>query len=300
MNKEIMANALATEGRGVKVFFAEFVNVDYLFGYIGRIIYGESGLQNIYILENSFWGKMLFINNHLQFTSRDEFIYHEALVHIPIQATPEFSVKKVLICGGGDYGASREVLKYPQIEEVYIVDIDPKIPKLIEEYFPEMLPENPKDSRLKLIVADAFERAKKFLEEGKIFDLVIIDSTDPDIGEITQELSHALFSEEFHNILKIICPKGVIVQQCGTPFTMKNILQETYKLYTKVYPKEEIFCYRAGVPSFGGDTAYIMRCPLVNPQIPKWKELEETKYYTHEIHRASFILPKFWKEALER
>jgi spermidine synthase len=301
MVKEIMADALFTEDKGVRVFFAEFVNVDYVFGYIGRIIYGKSDLQNIYVLENKFWGRMLFINNNLQFTSRDEFIYHEALVHIPVQGSPENSIKKVLICGGGDYGAARELLKYPEIEEVIIVDIDPHIPKIVEKYFPELLPENPKDPRLKLIVADAYEMVKKYKDEGKIFDLVIIDSTDPDISEkgITQELSHALFGIDFHQMVYEICPKGIVVQQCGTPFTMKNILIETYKIFKKVYPEKEIYCYRANIPSFGGDNAYLMRSPYANPEIPKWKEIPNTYYYTHEVHKASFGLPKFWREVLK-
>lgn len=294
-----MSPALATEGRGVKVLFAEFVNEDYLFGYISRIIYGGSGLQNIYILENKFWGRMFFINNNLQFTSRDEFVYHEALVHIPMQAAPEGFIKKVLICGGGDYGAAREILKYPYVEEVIIVDIDPKVPKLVEEYFPELLPQDPKDKRLTLITEDAYVVVDKYVKENKKFELVIIDSTDPDIGETTQELSHALFGVDFHKKLKIICPQGIVVQQCGTPFTMKNILTGVYRIYKEVYPEEEIYVYRANVPSFGSDNAFIMRCPFKNPENPKGIEPDDTKYYNFEVHRASFALPKFWKEALE-
>ncbi len=301
MVKEIMADILVTDEKGIKVLFAEFIHNDYLFAYIGRIIYSKSGMQNVCVLENSFWGRMLFINNTLQFALRDEFIYHEALVHIPVQASPENSIKRVLICGGGDYGASRELLKYPEIEEVIIVDIDPQIPKIVGEYFPELLPENPKDPRLKLIVEDAYEMVKKYKETGEVFDLVIIDSTDPDVTEtgVTQELCHALFREDFHQMLLKICPNGIIVQQCGTPFTMKNILVETYKIFKKVYPENEIYCYRANIPSFGGDNAYLMRCPYPNPEIPKWKEIPNTYYYSHEVHKASFGLPKFWREVLK-
>lgn len=300
MKKEIMSKALPSEGKGVKVFFAEFINEDYVFGYISRLIYGESGLQNIYILENKFWGRLLFINNNLQFTSRDEFIYHEALVHIPMQSAPEGWIKKVLICGGGDFGAAREVLKYPYVEEVIIVDIDPKIPQLVREYFPELLPENPNDPRLTLITEDAYVVVDQYVREGKTFDLVIIDSTDPDIGEESQiqELSHALFGIDFHQKLLKICPRGIVVQQCGTPFTMVNILLGVYKIYKEVYPPAEIYIYRANVPSFGSDNAFIMRCPFKDPQKPKGKELANTYYYNFQVHEASFALPNFWKEAL--
>ncbi len=301
MKKEIMANELPTGAKGVTLLFGEFANRDYLYTYIGTIVYVESGLQNLFVMDNAFWGKMLFINNTLQFTERDEFIYHEALVHIPVQSAPEGSIKRVLICGGGDYGASRELLKYSQIEEVVIVDIDPNIPRIVKKFFPDLLPKNPDDPRLKVVVADAFEMVKKFLKDGKTFDLVVIDTTDPDISEtgVTVELSHALFSAEFHKMLYELCPKGIIVQQCGTPFTMKNILVETYKIFRQVYPEKEVYCYRANVPSFGGDNAYIMRCPYPDPEEPKWKELEDTYYYSHEVHRASFGLPKFWRRELE-
>jgi spermidine synthase len=300
MSKEIMSSALVAEGKGVKVLFGEFVNQDYLFSYIGKIIYGHSGLQNIYILENNFWGRMLFINNNLQFTSRDEFVYHEALVHIPFQSAPEGFIKRALICGGGDYGCARELLKYPQVEEVVIVDIDPLIPKLVEEYFPELLPLDPKDKRLKLITADAYQVVKEYLSEGKTFEFVIIDSTDPDIGgpDEIQELSHALYGKEFHEMLKKICPEGIIVQQCGTPFTMKDILLGAYKIFTEVYGKDQVYVFRANVPSFGSDNAYIMRCPFKNPRIPKGVPPADVRYYTHDIHTASFALPKFWLEAL--
>ncbi|RKX59853.1 MAG: spermine synthase, partial [Thermodesulfobacteriota bacterium] len=83
------------------------------------------------------------------------------------------------------------------------------------------------------------------------------------------------------------------------PFTMKNLLVETYKIFKEVYKKEEIYCYKAGIPSFGGDNAFIMRCPYPNPEIPKWKEIPNTYYYDHDVHRTSFGIPKFWKEALK-
>ncbi len=301
MPKEIMSSALTSEGKGVKVLFGEFVNQDYLFTYIGRIIYGSSGLQNVYVLEHKFWGKLLFINNNLQFTSRDEFIYHEALVHIPFQSAPEGFIRRALICGGGDFGCARELLKYNQVEEVVIVDIDPAIPKIVEEYFPELLPSDPKDKRLKFITADAYETVATFLKEGKTFDLVVIDSTDPDLGEEEkiQELSHALFGKNFHSMLKKICPEGIIVQQCGTPFTMKNILVKTYKTFQEIYGPKEVYVYRANIPSFGSDNAFLMRCPFKNPELPKGLPPSDVYYYTLQVHQASFALPKFWLEALE-
>ncbi len=291
----IMENSLPTEGQGAKIILGEPVQKGYFYGYEGIVLHEEGGEQAILVLENPFWGRVLFINGTAQFTSRDEFIYHEALIHIPIQAFPEGRVKRVLICGGGDFGAAREALKYPEVEEVLIADIDPRVPEVVKRFFPELLPSNLEDPRLKLLTVDAFKLVRELVDQGQKFDLVVIDSTDPDIStsDFTLELSHSLFSEEFHRLLKALAPQGAIVQQAATPFTMKNILEGSFKIFRKVYPAEEVFCYRASIPSFGGDNAYLLRFPG-DPTCPQKSQVPETKYYTHAVHRASFALPKFW------
>ncbi|MBX6423815.1 spermine synthase [Thermosulfurimonas sp. F29] len=297
----IMENSLPTEGRGAKIILGEPVQRGYFYGYEGIVLHEEGGEQAILVMENAFWGRILFINGTAQFTSRDEFIYHEALVHIPFQAFPEGRVKKVLICGGGDYGAAREVLKYPEVEKVLIADIDPRVPRVVREFFPELLPSNPSDPRLELLTVDAFKLVEDLVKRGEKFDLVIVDSTDPDVSvaDYTIELSHSLFSEDFHRMLLKLAPEGAIVQQAATPFTMKDILEGSYTVFRKVYGKET-HCYRACIPSFGGDNAYLLRFPG-DPREPRRKSVPETHYYTHEVHRASFALPKFWlTEVLEK
>ncbi len=295
----IMADSIPTEAEGVKVLLGEPVHRDFFYLYQGNIIYSEGGAQTIYVMDHAFWGRILFLNGTLQFTTRDEFIYHEALVHIPVQITKPKGIKKVLICGGGDFGAARELLRYRDIEKVIIADIDPKVPEIVRKYFPELVP--PQDPRLDLLITDAFKFVQNLAEKGeKDFDLVIIDSTDPDIpsGEFVLELSHSLFSPEFHQLLKEIAPNGLIVQQAATPFTMKNVLDWTFKTFVQVYGKGEVFCYRADIPSFGGDNAYVLRCPQLDPWSPKREEPAGVKYYTHHVHRASFALPKFWSEVI--
>ncbi|QJA06609.1 spermine synthase [Thermosulfurimonas marina] len=290
----IMEDTLPTEGPGPKILLGEPVQRGYSYLYEGFVIYEEGGEQALMVFENPFWGRVLFINGTAQFTSRDEFIYHEALVHIPAQALPEGRLRRVLICGGGDYGAAREVLKYPEVEEVIIADIDPRVPEVVRRYFPQLLPENPEDPRLKLFTVDAFKLVKEMVERGETFDLIIIDSTDPDVSvtEHTLELSHSLFGEEFHSLLKRLAPEGLIVQQAATPFTMKNILGSSYRVFRKVYGPET-YCYRANIPSFGGDNAFVLRSPL-DPTVRRRKGLPETRYYTPELQAASFVLPRFW------
>ncbi len=295
----IMADSIPTEGEGVRLVIGEPVHRDYFYLYHGNIIHSEGGPQTLYVMDHVFWGRILFLNGTLQFTTRDEFIYHEALVHIPVQTKAWGEIKRVLICGGGDFGAARELLKYPDIEKVIIADIDPRVPEIVKKYFPQLLP--PEDDRLELMITDAYKLVQKMADEGKEkFDLIIIDSTDPDVpsGDFVLELSHSLFSEDFHHLLQRIAPEGLVVQQAATPFTMKNVLEWTYRTFVQVYGQEEVFCYRADIPSFGGDNAYILRCPGLNPREPRRDEPQGCKYYSHEVHRASFALPKFWYEVL--
>ena len=296
----IMADSLPTEGEGLTLLVGEPVQRDFFYLYHGNIIYSEGGPQTLYVMDHVFWGRILFLNGTLQFTTRDEFIYHEALVHVPVQSLEEGAIKRVLICGGGDFGAARELLKYPDIEKIIIADIDPRVPKIVKEYFPSLLPAQD-DPRLELLITDAYQYVQQLVEEGReTFDLIIIDSTDPDIpsGEFVLELSHSLFSDDFHRLLLKLAPQGLVVQQAATPFTMKNVLDWTYRTFVKVYGAEEVFCYRADIPSFGGDNAYILRYPGKDPEIPKRAAIKDVKYYSHAVHKASFALPKFWEEVL--
>jgi spermidine synthase len=293
----IMERAVPTDG-GVRYLIGEFVHEGFYHVYEGKLLHSEKGLQSLLVLEHPFWKRILFINGLVQFTLRDEFIYHEAIVHIPVQAMPEGRIKRVLICGGGDLGAAREVLKYPEVEEVIVADIDPKVTEIVRGFFPELMPPSSHISRLKLIHADAFRLAKEYVSKGETFDLVIVDSTDPDVSsERPVELSHSLFGREFHELLKILAPNGIIVQQAGTPFTMKNILETCLKTFREVYPPQEVFCYRANIPSFGGDSAFVIRSQA-DPKTPKRNSLPDLKYYNHDLHTTSFSLPEFWKEVV--
>ncbi len=295
---KVLERAVPSEGK-VKFLIGEFVHKGFFYIYEGNILHIEKGLQNIMVVEHPFWERILFINGLIQLTLKDEFIYHESLTHIPIQAMPEGRVRRVLICGGGDLGAAREVLKYNEVEEIVIADIDSRITEVVKKFFPEMIKGVLDDPRIKLLHIDAFKVVEDCINKGQTFDLVIIDSTDPDISSgATVELSHSLFGREFHQLLKRLVPDGIIVQQAGVPFTMSNILEVTCKTYKEVYSGELVFCYRANIPSFGGDNAFMLRSAQIDTREPRREFIPDAGYYTHDIHRASFVLPKFWDEVL--
>src|SRR6202007_3318138 len=118
----------------------------------------------------------LFLNSHLQFSSRDEYRYHEALVHPGLAAVP--APRRILILGGGDGLAAREILKYPQVETITLVDLDPEMTKLFSSH-PMLTKLNDKSlvsRRVQVINADAFPWVDSNADH---FDFIVIDFPDP-------------------------------------------------------------------------------------------------------------------------
>lgn len=184
----------------------------------------------------------LFINNNLQFSSMDEYRYHEALVHPAVAATP--SIKEVMILGGGDGLALREVLTYPEVEAVTLVDLDPEMTRLFQD-IPMLKALNKgalDDPRVEIINADAYQ----WLESAeKFYDLVIIDFPDPNNHGLGK-----LYTTSFYRLLKRrLSQKAVMVVQSSSPYFTPN----SFWCVANTLEAEGFHTrpYHAYVPSFG-------------------------------------------------
>ena len=183
---------------------------------------------------------LLYLDGHLQLSSVDENRYHEALVHIPASLT---NPKKVLIIGGGDGCALREVLKYP-VSEVDLVDIDKDMIEFAKNN-PIMQKINKRslwDKRVKIFAQDGFIFVKKV---KKLYDLVIIDLIDP-----RNPSSARLYSQEFYrNIYNILTPNGVMITQATSPF----FARKAFCCILNTVKSAGFFAYplRINIPSFG-------------------------------------------------
>ncbi|MEM6680129.1 MAG: polyamine aminopropyltransferase, partial [Pseudomonadota bacterium] len=140
-----------------------------------RVLYdSETALQRIRVFENHRFGRVLTLDDVVQTTEGDEFIYHEMLAHVPILA--HGSARRVLIIGGGDGGMAREVLRHPGVEHVTMVEIDEGVVTFAKEYLPSLSAGAFEDARLELVIADG----AAFVQESSAeFDVIISDSTDP-------------------------------------------------------------------------------------------------------------------------
>jgi spermidine synthase len=184
----------------------------------------------------------LFLNSHLQFSSRDEYRYHEALIHPGLASIP--TPRRVLVLGGGDGLAVREILKYPQIESITLVDLDPEMTKIFSSH--TMLTQLNQNSllspKLHVINADAFPWIDSNTDS---FDFIVIDFPDP-----TNYSLGKLYTTAFYRaVARHLSAQGVIVVQSTSPMFARDsfwcIANTLKQAGLKTYP------YHVYVPSFG-------------------------------------------------
>ena len=168
---------------------------------------GQSEFQRIDVFESPEFGRFLTLDGYMMLTEKDEFIYHEMMVHIPMAVHPK--VEKVLIIGAGDGGVIRELASYPEIRHMDLVEIDEMVVQVCKEYLPKTsccLD----DERVHIHYEDGLKYIRRCKNE---YDLIIVDSTDP-FGP-----GEGLFTREFYgNCYKALKEDGIMVNQHESPF----------------------------------------------------------------------------------
>ena len=168
----------------------------------------ETEHQRLIIFENADFGRVMMLDSIVQLTTKDEFVYHEMMSHVPLFAHGK--AKKALIVGGGDGGVLREVLKHPEIEQATLCEIDRGVIDLCRQHFPEVSAGAYDDPRARIVIADG---TKFVAETADRFDVIMIDSTDP-VGP-----GAVLFTRDFYaGCARCLEPGGLLVTQNGLPF----------------------------------------------------------------------------------
>ncbi len=251
-----------------------------------RVLFKErSPYQEIEIFENGFFGRVLTLDGLVMTTERDEFIYHEMLVHPAIVSHP--SPEKVLIVGGGDGGTAREVLKYP-VKEVHLVEIDGMVIEASRRYLPT-ISSALDDGRLRIHVEDATRWIEGRRDE---FDLVIVDSTDP-IGP-----AEGLIGETFfRNVFQSLKGDGIMVIQSESPHYHLDTIRTIAQRLSKVFPI--LHMYTAPIPTYpGGYWAFSMATKGL--RIEERQPIPQgLKYFNRSIYRGAFALPTFLKDRVK-
>ena len=250
----------------------------------------ETEHQRVVVFENRALGRVMTLDDIVQTTQGDEFIYHEMLAHVPILA--HGAVRKVLIVGGGDGGMLEEVLKHRAIERVTMVEIDESVVDLAKEYLRPICGDAFEDPRTELVIADGVDFVAN---TNARFDVIIIDSTDP-VGP-----GEVLFGEDFYkSCRRCLAAGGVLVTQNGVPFLQGPELTGSLACFRRNFA--DASCYLATVPTyFGGPMAFGWASDDPAPRRVALDTLQarfeaagiETGYYTPEVHLGAFALPPY-------
>ena len=205
--------------------------------------------QTVDVYKTDAFGKVLFLDGHVQLSELDEFAYHECLVHIPLLSVE--NPKRALVVGGGDGGVLRELVRHDSLEEIHMVEIDAGVIEVCKEHLPGVSDGAFDDPRVKLYVQDAFPFVREAAGE---YDLIVMDSTDV-YEEEAGGLSEQLWTEAFYRDLhRLLSNKGFLVTQADNLLFCPYSLQGILKTFGNVFPKTG--AYYALVPSFGGFSGY--------------------------------------------
>ncbi|KAL1115907.1 hypothetical protein AAG570_006196 [Ranatra chinensis] len=262
---------------------------------VKEILHTEtSRFQNIMVVDTKSHGRALILDGIIQCTQNDEFSYQEMISFLPLCCHP--NPRKVLIVGGGDGGVAREVVKHPSVEQVELVEIDEAVISASKRHLPDMAVgfANPK---LTVSIEDGFKFMSRRTGE---FDVIITDSSDP-VGPAV-----SLFERKYFELMRdALSPGGIVCSQGGTPWANLSSVAETMKICQQVFPVAA-FGYTS-VPTYPtGQIGFIMgsinKATEFNEPVRVFSEDEldnmKLRYYSPEVHRAAFALPRFAKKAL--
>lgn len=251
----------------------------------------QSKYQNILVFKSTDHGNVLVLDNYIQVTENDEFAYLEMIAHLGLNSHP--NPKRALVIGGGDGGVLREILKHSSIEEAWLCDIDESVIEVSKKYLPR-LSKSYEDSRVRVHIGDGFEFLAKY---KNTFDVIITDSSDPEgPGE-------SLFQKPYYDLLnRALTEKGVITTQAENIWLHMLLISKLKKDCKAIFPIVE-YAYTM-IPTYpSGSIGFMVCCkdPTINIKKPIRADQfvsDNLKYYTKEIHEASFVLPKFADEIL--
>lgn len=254
----------------------------------------KSYYQRIDILETKEFGRILTLDGCLMLTEKDEFIYHEMIVHVPMAVMPR--ARNILVIGGGDGGTVRELTRYDGIEHIDLVEIDEEVVQASREYLP-FTASALDDKRVSIYYEDGLKFIRYHENE---YDLIIVDSTDP-FGP-----GEGLFTKEFYgNCYKALTENGIMVNQHESPFYPEDAyaMQRAHKRIVESFPISKV--YQAHIPTYpSGHWLFGFASKTYHPvrdlNQRRWEDLNiRTKYYNVPLHIGAFALPGYVEDMLK-
>ncbi|BBU41269.1 polyamine aminopropyltransferase [Aeribacillus pallidus] len=249
----------------------------------------QTEFQKLEVVETEEFGNMLFLDGMVMTSQKDEFVYHEMMAHVPLFTHPK--PEYVLVVGGGDGGVIREVLKHPSVKKVTLAEIDGKVIEYSKKYLPEIAGKLD-DPRVEVKVGDGFMH---IAQSENQYDCIMVDSTEP-VGPAVN-----LFTKGFYaGISKALKEDGVFVAQTDNPWFKADLIKNVYHDVKEIFPITRL--YTANIPTYpSGLWTFTIGSKKYDPigvSDDRFFDLD-SKYYTKEIHKAAFALPKFVSEIIK-
>lgn len=275
-------------------FLEQGVKDGILYGYeVSACLHEEqTPFQKIAIYDTTTFGRLMTIDDMMMVTSRDNFLYHEMMTHTALFTHP--NPKKVVIIGGGDCGSLREVLRHDAVISAIQVEIDERVTRLSEQYFPELCESNA-DARASLIFADGIQWIADSPDNS--IDVLIIDSTDP-VGP-----AEGLFNQAFYRqCRRVLGSQGLLIQQSESPLLHHQLIQDMRAAMLAVgfHSTQTLSFPQPAYPSGWWSATMACATPtLPEPNIERIATRSfSTKYYNQSIHLAALAVPEFMRNDL--
>jgi spermidine synthase len=253
----------------------------------------QTKFQKMEIYETPHYGRIFRLDGYNMTSEREEFVYHENLIHPALAA--HAAPRKVLIIGGGDGGSSEEALKHPSVEQVTMCEIDEEVIRVAKEHFFAVHRGAFDDPRLRVLIGDGMKLIRETQER---FDLIALDLNDP-MGP-----AEALYSTEFyHQCRMALAPGGALVLHMGAPVArperVADIAQRLNGVFRIVRP------YTMYIPLYGAQWAMAVCSDKLDPKALTADEidrriearrLQDLRFYNGETHEGVFALPNFIRD----
>lgn len=268
---------------------------------IEEVLYtGRTKFQSVEVIRSGSFGKCLILDDKIQSSDVDEFIYHEALVQPPMIAHP--GPEAVFIAGGGEGATLREVLFHSTVKRAVMVDIDAEVVALCRELLPEYSRGSFEDSRTELCHVDARDYLNRSREQ---FDIIIIDLPDP----LEEGPAYLLYTQEFYRLARQrLTPNGIVCVQAGSAsWTELLNLAAVNTTLRSIFPI--VRPYWTDMPSFGGPWGFCLASASPDPiqfspaevdtRISE-RGLGHLKFYDGLTHQGMFSLPRHLRNELSK
>ncbi|NCU25326.1 polyamine aminopropyltransferase [Candidatus Nomurabacteria bacterium] len=262
---------------------------------VNRTLYtAHSGIQQIDVFDSREFGRFLTLDGLMMLTEKDEFIYHEMIVHVPMAVKQD--AKTVLVIGAGDGGTVRELARYPGIERIDMVEIDREVVDVCREFLPGTAC-GLDDPRLNIFYEDGLRFVR---DKVDMYDVILVDSTDP-FGP-----GEGLFTREFYgNCHKALKADGVLVNQHESPYYdyYADSMRRAHMRIQEFFPVCKV--YQAHIPTYPSGHwlfgfASKVHDPVDSVDSDAWNSLGiTTRYYNTELHKGCFALPTYVYDVLD-